>query len=71
MKMILRRCVICRRFEGRAHYPPPPPLLPSFRLREAPLFTYTGVDYAGPLYIKEVGRSESIKVWICLFTCVI
>ena len=70
VKMILHRCVICRFFEGRAHYPPPPPPLPSFRVREAPAFTYTGVDYAGPLYIKELGQSAGvIKVWICLFTC--
>ena len=48
VKMFLRPCVIYRHFEGRARYPPPPPPLPSFKVREAPAFTYTGVDYAGP-----------------------
>ena len=63
---LLYRCVICHRFEGR---PPVPPPLPSFRLREAPAFTYTGVDYADPLYIKQPSRSSENKVCICLFTC--
>ena len=70
VKMILRRYVICRRFEGQANYPSPPPLLPSFRVREAPVFIYIGVDYSGTLYIKRVGRLESTKVSICLFTVV-
>ena len=46
---------------------PPPPPLPLFRVDKAPPFTYTGVDFAGPLYLK--GASTSPKVWICLFTC--
>ena len=44
---------------------PPPPPLPKFRLEEAPPFTHTGVDFAGPLYINDL----SGKVWICLYTC--
>ena len=35
-------------------------------MSEAPPFAYTGVDFAGPLYIR---GSERSKVWICLFTC--
>ena len=42
------------------------PPLPSFRVKEVLAFTYTGVDYAGPLYIKATGDT---KVWICLYTC--
>ena len=67
--MILRQCVVCRSFEGRAHHPPPLPPSPSFRVREAPVFAYNGVDYAGPLHIKKAESAESTKVWICLFTC--
>ena len=29
-------------------------------------FTYTGLDYIGPFYIK---GSKETKVWICIFTC--
>ena len=35
----------------------------------SPAFAYTGVDFAGPLYVKEPSRSSEAKVWICLFTC--
>lgn len=68
--MILHQCVVCRRYEGKAHHSPPPQPLPSFRVREAPPFTHCGVDFAGPLYIKETGQSlGSYKVWICLYSC--
>ena len=39
-----------------------------FRVKEDPAFTYTGVDFAGPLYVcghKDLPQ----KMWICLFTC--
>ena len=64
VRRILRRCVLCKRFEGKPYDEPPPPPLPVFRVQEAPPFAVTGVDYAGPLYLK-----DSNKVWICLFTC--
>ena len=62
MQRLLRSCVLCRRFEGHPYRP-----LPPFRMNEAPPFSYTGIDFAGPLYLKE--SSTSPKVWICLFTC--
>ena len=50
------------------HYPPPPPPLPAFRAKEALTFTYTGVDFAGLLYVKGSDNSKESKVWIiCLF----
>ena len=69
VRRLLYRCVVCRRFEGRPFAPPPPPPLPSFRVSKAPAFTYTGVDYAGPLYVKASNSASSEKVWICLYTC--
>lgn len=41
---------------------------PKIRLTEAPPFTVTGVDFAGPLYVKDKNGNER-KVFICLFTC--
>ena len=67
IRQILGRCTICRRHGGGPYRAPKPPPLPSFRVDEAPPFTYTGVDFAGPLYLK--GDLDVSKVWICLFTC--
>ena len=68
VRQIVYLCVICRRFEGKAYQTPHPPPLPGFRVTEAPPFTFTGVDYAGPLYVKNGGEGKD-KVWLCLFTC--
>lgn len=69
MKKIISRCTVCRRYEGRGFKVPPQPDLPEFRLSQKPAFTYVGVDYAGPLYIKELNCSTTKKVYILLFTC--
>ena len=50
---------------------PPPPPLPTFRVKEDPPFSYTGVDFAGPLHVHPYSLTESNKVWICLFTCLV
>ena len=69
VKKVVHQFVLCRKFEGRPYLGPPPPPLPEFRVKEDPLFTYTGVDFAGPLYIKASRATASSKVWICLYTC--
>jgi len=69
VRQVLRKCVICRRYEGLPQPAPQPPLLPQFRVREEPAFTYVGLDFAGPLYVKTQGLVAEKKVWICLYTC--
>ena len=66
-RQVLHKCVICRRHEGRPFPNPPPPPLPSFRVKMAPPFSFVGVDFAGPLFTKSEHSSQ--KTWICLFTC--
>ena len=68
VKRILHNCYTCRRYEGKPYTVPPPPPLPAFRVREAPPFSGTGVDFAGPLYVNHPGEAQS-KVWIVLYTC--
>ena len=65
VKKLLQRCVVCRRIHGNPFPSPRSPSLPGFRVQESPPFSYTGVDFAGPLYVK----SGEGKVWICLYTC--
>lgn len=67
IKKVIHQCLVCRRHEGKPYRAPPPPPLPDFRVAEAPPFTFTGVDFAGPLYVK--GDLSTKKVWICLYTC--
>lgn len=69
VKKITSRCTVCRRYEGRGFKVPPQPNLSEFRLSQTPAFSYVGVDYAGPLYIKELNYSITKKVCILLFTC--
>ena len=45
-------CVTCWKIEGRPYRPPPPPPLPDFQVKMGPPFAHTGVDFAGPLYVK-------------------
>ena len=70
VQKIVHKCVLCCRLEGQAYATPQMPPLPVFRVSEEPPFSYVGVDFAGPIYVKnsqyEVGR----KVWLCLYNCV-
>lgn len=46
-------CVLYKKHEGQSYKVPPPPPLLSFRVQEAPPFWHTGVDFAGPLYVRQ------------------
>ncbi len=59
IKKIVHQCLICKKFEGKPCLGPSPPPLPKFRLKEDHPFTYTGVDFAGPLYIKDGGAADT------------
>ena len=69
VKKVLRNCTICRCHEGEPYRMPLMPPLPGKRVSESTSFTYTGIDYFGPLFVKS--RSETQKVWVCLFTCLV
>ena len=58
-KKIVHRCVTCRRMEGQPYKPPRSLPLPKCRVTEAPAFTYTGVDFAGPLQIRAAPSSHA------------
>ena len=67
VRAVVHHCIVCKRFEGKPIQGPQQPPLPEFRVVQSPPFTYTAVDYAGPLYVRS--KEASQKVWICLFTC--
>lgn len=59
-------CLKCRKFRGRTQDQKMSDL-PFDRVDPAPPFSYCGVDYFGPFYIKE-GRKE-LKRYGVIFTC--
>ena len=69
VRKVIHGCVVCRRHEGKPCHSNPPPPLPGHRVQQARLFQTTGVDFAGPLYVKTTGTMRTSKVWLCLYTC--
>ena len=69
VKKLLRRCVTCSKHEGKAYHTPDPAPLTKIRTRQTEPFSVTGVDYAGPLYVRD--NNVEIKSYICLFTCAV
>ena len=73
IKKLIRNCGVCRRTEGEPYLMPSMPHLPKERVARSHPFEYTGIDYFGPLYVKEfpkaTGEIVERKVWVCLFTC--
>ena len=43
--------------------------LPNFRAEVAPEFLNVGLDFAGPLFVKEHGKNYPSKAYILLFSC--
>ena len=71
VKDVLSKCVTCKKILGRAYSTPPAPPLPSFRVSDDLAFSKVGVDFAGPLYVKNIyeSKGEVFKCYIALFTC--
>ena len=69
VKRVVRKCTICRRFEGKPFTAAPPPDLPTDRVCEGPPFTYTGIHFACPLYISNSLTGQQEKAYCCLLSC--
>jgi len=68
VKNILKKCVVCKHFQGRTMSSPSSPDLPEYRVNHLTrAFEATGLDFAGPLFIKD--NTMNSKVYILLFTC--
>jgi hypothetical protein len=63
LKSVIWKCPVCRRYDSRPHQGEEAPL-PKARVMKAEVFENTGVDLAGPLFLK-----DGSKVWVVLFTC--
>ena len=67
---MISSCNKCRKLEGLHYSPSPTAQLPHFRLEDQHPFTSVGVDFLGPLYVKETNSSTvTSKVYTALYTC--
>ncbi|XP_064643607.1 uncharacterized protein LOC135497702 [Lineus longissimus] len=64
-KAVKRSCVRCQRVDALACNQVAAPL-PESRVHEAPVFSVTGLDFAGPVYCLDF---PGHKFYILLFTC--
>ena len=66
VKKVLSKCVVCKKLEGRPSKEPLTAPLPGYRVNKAPPFSNIGVDFAGPLYVRQ-GKDKMTKCFVCLF----
>jgi len=70
VQSVIRKCGTCKQIEGASYKYNDAPSLPSIRLSTNPAFTHNAIDYAGPLYVRNIYDSkEMFKCWIFLLTC--
>ena len=71
MKKILSKCIICKCLQGKTLLPPSTAKLPEYSLYFEHPFENVGLDYAGPLFTRDIfGKSrETFKSYILTFTC--
>lgn len=69
IRQIVKKCVKCFRMH-------PPEVvqfmgsLPDYRVNPSPVFYNTGIDYAGPFFVRQgVRRATKVKVYVALFIC--
>ncbi|XP_053388871.1 uncharacterized protein LOC128551937 [Mercenaria mercenaria] len=55
---VLKSCQICKRVDCRPYKLPPMASLPKSRVSESIPFSNVGLDYLGPLYVKEGNNSK-------------
>ena len=68
VKEVLAECLTCITHQGGPYKVKPMAPWPKIKVKESPAFTHIGLDYFGPLYVKN-GTIRS-KAWVCIFTCI-
>ena len=70
VKKVIAKYVACLKIEGKSYGIPSTPPLPPFRLTDELAFSRIGLDYAGPLFVKDIyTNGETKKCCIALYTC--
>ena len=69
VKCSTMHCVTCKKVQGKSFLKAQVGELPSIRSTQARSFERTGVDFAGPLYVKQDGKSN--KTYVAIFSCAV
>ena len=71
VKTVIGKCSVCKMIDGKSYAVPHSPPLPEFRLSDEFAFSRVGVDFAGPMYVRDIFAKGGgmNKVYIALFTC--
>ncbi|XP_065094804.1 uncharacterized protein LOC135715461 [Ochlerotatus camptorhynchus] len=67
VKKVASCCNWCRVYKSKPQVPPMAPLPPARLTPYVRAFTFTGLDYFGPITVR-FGRG-GVKRWVALFTC--
>ena len=65
---LLKKCLTGVRHQGGPCKMKPMAPLPKSKVTESLAFEHTGLDYFGPLHIKQ--NKERKKAWVHIFTCI-
>ncbi|GBO02493.1 hypothetical protein AVEN_70402-1 [Araneus ventricosus] len=65
IRKALKTCTVCKRFDAKHSEVQAAPL-PEDRVRDSATFETTGIDLAGPLYLR-----DGSKAWVVLYTCAV
>ena len=70
---MLRKWVLCKFTQGQTITPPKTAHFPSFRINCSHAVELVGVNYAGPIFYKNVNeqRTELLNCYILLITCAV
>ncbi|VDK76027.1 unnamed protein product, partial [Cylicostephanus goldi] len=68
VKNFIRKCIECKRWNGRPYFYPDSPPLPHSRVEPSRPFAHVGIDLAGPFRIID-SEKQHCKRWILLATC--
>uniref|UniRef100_L7LX93 Putative tick transposon n=1 Tax=Rhipicephalus pulchellus TaxID=72859 RepID=L7LX93_RHIPC len=70
IKHVIKKCITCRRFNSKPMMQEMAPL-PADRITKTRPFDTVGVDFAGPLHVREEKGSKITKFYIVIFTCAV
>ena len=72
IRKLLNICFTCKRLQSRSYSYPEKSNLPGYRVNRTVPFQVCGVDYLGPVFVKDIygsSNDEMHKGYIVLFTC--